>query len=138
MVKNFTSTEFPKVLDKNYHGIIAPTLLAIQMKENTFTDQIISTLISDITQENLSSATTLAPTNSSSVPFDIQADDVALYFREIEPFIGKCKFGLGCKHDTEPDGAVKNAVEEGLIQEVGGIHQAFVKLREMIDAYKKR
>ena len=46
---------------------------------------------------------------------DIQADDVALYFREIEPFIGKCKFGLGCKHDTEPDCAVKNAVEEGLI-----------------------
>lgn len=46
---------------------------------------------------------------------DIQADYVALYFREIEPFIGKCKFGLGCKHDTEPDCAVKNAVEEGLI-----------------------
>lgn len=46
---------------------------------------------------------------------DIQADDVALYFREIEPFIGKCKFGLGCKHDSEPDCAVKNAVEEGLI-----------------------
>lgn len=46
---------------------------------------------------------------------DIQADDVALYFREIEPFIGKCKFGLGCKHDSEPDCAVKKAVEEGQI-----------------------
>lgn len=31
----------------------------------------------------------------------------------------------------------KEAVEEGLIQEVGGIHQAFVKLREMIDQYKQ-
>lgn len=32
----------------------------------------------------------------------------------------------------------EEAVEEGLIQEVGGIHQAFMKLREMIDDYKKR
>ena len=31
----------------------------------------------------------------------------------------------------------EEAVEEGLIQEVGGIHQAFTKLREMIDEYKK-
>lgn len=32
----------------------------------------------------------------------------------------------------------EEAVEEGLIQEVGGIHQALVKLREMIDEYKQR
>jgi len=32
----------------------------------------------------------------------------------------------------------EEAVEEGLIQEVGGIHQAFAKLREMIDDYKQR
>lgn len=32
----------------------------------------------------------------------------------------------------------EEAVEEGLIQEVGGIHQAFVKLREMIDDYRQR
>ena len=32
----------------------------------------------------------------------------------------------------------EEAVEEGLIREVGGIHQAFMKLREMIDDYKKR
>lgn len=42
---------------------------------------------------------------------DISADDVALYFREFEPFIGKCKFGLNCKHDTEPGCAVLEAVE---------------------------
>ena len=46
---------------------------------------------------------------------DIEADDVALYFKEFEPFIGKCKFGLGCKHITEPDCAVLNAVQEGKI-----------------------
>lgn len=48
---------------------------------------------------------------------DIEADDLALYFREFEPFIGKCKFGLGCKHDSEPECAVRKAVEEGKITE---------------------
>ena len=46
---------------------------------------------------------------------DIQADDVEMYFKEFEPFIGKCKFGLGCKHKTEPGCAVQKAVEDGII-----------------------
>ena len=46
---------------------------------------------------------------------DIQADDVQMYFKEFEPFIGKCKFGLGCKHKTEPGCAVQKAVEDGII-----------------------
>ena len=46
---------------------------------------------------------------------DIEADDVALYFREFEPFVGKCKFGLDCKHDTEPGCEIKAAVERGEI-----------------------
>lgn len=48
---------------------------------------------------------------------DIEADDVALYFREFEPFVGKCKFGLDCKHDTEPGCEIKAAVERGEITE---------------------
>lgn len=48
---------------------------------------------------------------------DIQADDLALYFREFEPHIGKCKFGLNCKHQTEPDCAIRKAVENGSITE---------------------
>lgn len=44
---------------------------------------------------------------------DIAADDLALYFREFEPFVGKCKFGMNCKHDTEPECAVLKAVENG-------------------------
>ena len=48
---------------------------------------------------------------------DIEADDVALYFREFEPFIGKCKFGLDCKHDTEPGCEIKAALERGDITE---------------------
>ena len=46
---------------------------------------------------------------------DIESGDLALYFREFEPYIGKCKFGLGCSHLTEPDCAVRAAVEEGKI-----------------------
>ena len=46
---------------------------------------------------------------------DVQADDVAMYFKEFEPFIGKCKFGLGCKHKTEPGCAVLEAVQNGSI-----------------------
>lgn len=46
---------------------------------------------------------------------DIEANDVALYFREFEPFVGKCKFGLGCSHLTEPECAIQKAVEDGHI-----------------------
>ncbi len=46
---------------------------------------------------------------------DIEADDLAMYFREFEPHVGKCKFGMNCRHITEPDCAVRKAVEEGAI-----------------------
>ena len=46
---------------------------------------------------------------------DIQAEEVEMYFKEFEPYIGKCKFGLGCRHDTEPGCAVQKAVEDGII-----------------------
>lgn len=44
---------------------------------------------------------------------DIEADALALYFREFEPFVGKCKFGLNCKHNTEPGCEVRAALERG-------------------------
>ena len=48
---------------------------------------------------------------------DVDAKDLGLYFREIEPFIGKCKFGLDCRHESEPECAVKEAVENGQISQ---------------------
>lgn len=45
----------------------------------------------------------------------VESRDLGLYFREIEPYIGKCKFGLDCKHLSEPDCAVKEALQEGKI-----------------------
>ena len=46
---------------------------------------------------------------------DIEADDLAMYFREFEPYVGKCKFGMYCRHITEPECAVRKAVEDGAI-----------------------
>lgn len=48
---------------------------------------------------------------------DIPYNEVCLYFREFETFIGKCKFGLNCSHLSEPDCAILNAVKEGKISE---------------------
>ena len=48
---------------------------------------------------------------------DIAADELALYFREFEPLIGKCKFGTNCKHESEPGCKILEAVEAGLISE---------------------
>ena len=56
---------------------------------------------------------------------DVKADELAMYFKEIEPFVGKCKFGLNCKHQTEPECAIKAAVESGKITE------------ERFDSYKR-
>ena len=44
---------------------------------------------------------------------DIEAEDLAMYFREFEPFVGKCKFGMNCKHITEPECAILEAVGRG-------------------------
>lgn len=45
----------------------------------------------------------------------IEADDLALYFRDFKPYIGKCEFGMSCTHKGEKKCAIKAAVEEGKI-----------------------
>ena len=47
---------------------------------------------------------------------DIPLDDLGFYFREFQPFVGDCRF-QPCQHDHEPDCAVMNALDEGLITE---------------------
>ena len=46
---------------------------------------------------------------------DVPYNEVALYFREFEKYLGKCKFGLNCSHTTEPDCAIQQAVCDGEI-----------------------
>ncbi len=45
--------------------------------------------------------------------WDIDEDELAMFFPEIRPFIGQCRFGLDCQHDEEPDCAVRKAVMRG-------------------------
>lgn len=44
--------------------------------------------------------------------FDI---DMAMLFREMQPLVGKCRFGLDCQHDEEPGCAIRKAVVAGEI-----------------------
>ncbi len=43
--------------------------------------------------------------------------DLAEAFVEMRPYLGRCKFGAGCRHDQEPGCAVCAAVESGAIAE---------------------
>jgi len=47
---------------------------------------------------------------------DFKAEEVSHYFKEMQPYIGQCKFN-NCKHINEPDCAVITAVLEGKIRE---------------------
>lgn len=42
-------------------------------------------------------------------------DDLAWFFPEIRPYLGKCRFGMDCRHDEEPGCAVRLAVMAGEI-----------------------
>ena len=60
----------------------------------------------------------------------IEADDLHLYFRDIKPFVGKCKFGMNCTHTSEPGCAVKQGVEDGLIHEKR--YDSWMRIRDQI------
>ena len=48
---------------------------------------------------------------------DIEAEDLALYFREFKPLVGKCSFGMSCTHISEPGCKILEAVHAGVISE---------------------
>ena len=47
--------------------------------------------------------------------WDVDEDDLALFFPEMRPYVGACKFGLDCWHDEEPGCAVRQAALDGHI-----------------------
>lgn len=49
---------------------------------------------------------------------DISIKDLALYFKDFEPFLGKCDFGMSCSHRGEKGCALCKAVEDGNISEL--------------------
>ena len=55
-------------------------------------------------------------------------------FPEMEPYWDKCRFN-GCTHRKEPDCAVKQAIEEGVISQ--SRHESYLKLYEELAALKE-
>jgi len=47
--------------------------------------------------------------------WEISGEDLAYFFPEMADYVGKCKFGLSCYHDTEPGCAIRKAVVAGSI-----------------------
>ena len=60
--------------------------------------------------------------------WDVDEDDLALFFRDMRPYVGKCKFRLDCRHDDEPGCAIRNAVMAGAISPHR--YQSFMKLKD--------
>ena len=61
--------------------------------------------------------------------WDVDEEDVALFFPEMRPLVGRCRFGLDCRHDEEPGCAIREAVMRGEISPYR--YQSYLKLRVM-------
>jgi ribosome biogenesis GTPase len=59
--------------------------------------------------------------------WDLPAEELAQCFRELRPHLGRCQFGLDCRHDTEPGCAVRQAVVAGAISPRR--YQSFLRLQ---------
>jgi ribosome biogenesis GTPase / thiamine phosphate phosphatase len=62
--------------------------------------------------------------------WDVSGDELPALFPEMRPFLGRCKFGLGCRHDEEPGCALRRGVMEGSISPRR--YQNYLKLLEEI------
>jgi len=60
--------------------------------------------------------------------WDIAGEELAYLFPEMAGYLGRCKFGLGCRHDREPGCAVRKAVMAGAISPYR--YQSYMRLRE--------
>lgn len=58
--------------------------------------------------------------------WEVPADELAYLFPEIGLFVGKCRFGLGCRHVDEPGCAVRMAVMSGEVSPYR--YQSYIKL----------
>ncbi len=47
--------------------------------------------------------------------WDVESDDVALLYKEMQSYVGLCRYGLNCRHDSEPGCAIRQAVDAGEI-----------------------
>lgn len=47
--------------------------------------------------------------------WEVEGEELAYLFPEMAGYVGQCKFGLSCRHDREPDCAIRKAVVAGEI-----------------------
>ena len=47
--------------------------------------------------------------------WDVRQDDMAYFFREMRPYLGRCQFQSDCMHENEPGCAIRKAVHVGKI-----------------------
>jgi ribosome biogenesis GTPase len=47
--------------------------------------------------------------------WDSEGAELAALFREMRPYLGRCRFGAGCRHRREPGCAIREAAERGAI-----------------------
>jgi ribosome biogenesis GTPase len=62
--------------------------------------------------------------------WDVSEDDLALLFPEMRPLVGRCKFGLDCRHDSEPGCAIRKAVTDGRVSPLR--YQSLMHLQEEV------
>jgi ribosome biogenesis GTPase len=59
--------------------------------------------------------------------WNVEQDDLALFFPEMRSLVGTCKFGLDCEHDQEPGCSIRKAVSAGAISPYR--YQSYLKLK---------
>lgn len=60
--------------------------------------------------------------------WNLEPEEIAMAFPEIRPYLGRCRFGLDCRHVEEPGCAVRKAVMDGGI--IPRRYQSYLRLCE--------
>jgi ribosome biogenesis GTPase len=60
--------------------------------------------------------------------WDVDSSDLAMYFPEMRPYLGQCKFRADCRHEEEPGCAIRKAVMANHISPRR--YQSYLKLKE--------
>lgn len=62
--------------------------------------------------------------------WEVDADELAFFYPELRPHLGRCRFGMGCSHNEEPGCALRAAVLEGQVSPRR--YQSYMRLKEEI------
>ncbi|MBR5097067.1 MAG: hypothetical protein IK094_08195, partial [Treponema sp.] len=79
LIRYYESDRFPKYDARADHGIIAPQIVAVLLKNKKNAALVLGDLVSSEIQESLSNESFLAPVASRAEAFDRQADDIRFW-----------------------------------------------------------